>query len=123
MLTQLKCTEMKECVLRATSRKPLLCGLQVPEELMTKYFQMFQARWAETQGRHSSLECPRQAQQPLATAPRHTHIMQGAKDTSSTCPFCCCHNKSLRDFCLLREWVAPTRVQVLPYSFRVPHCV
>ena len=54
MLTQLKCTEMKECVLRATSQKPLLCGLQVPEELMTKYFQMFQARWAETQGRHSS---------------------------------------------------------------------
>ena len=46
--------------------------------------------------------------------------MQGAKDTSSTGPFCCCHNKSLGDFCLLRKCVAPPRAQVLPYSFRVP---
>lgn len=44
MLTQLKCTETKEYVLRATSQMPLLCGVQVPGELITKYFQMFQAR-------------------------------------------------------------------------------
>ena len=73
MLTQLKCTEMKECVLRGTSQMPLLCGVQVPGDLMTKYSQMFQARWCEIQGKHSSLECLRQAQEPLATAPLQTH--------------------------------------------------